>query len=378
MNGKRVGSAFWNGNRWKIKVQRNGEIKTFYSSKPGRTGQREANEKADIWLEGKITDDHRKAREVWTLYFASLKERCGLSYCTQQDSFAKYYILPIIGDIRMDKLTEGDLQDVIDTSFKKGGSKDPTKAPEFGLSRKTLQGIRGTEVAFMKWCRKHGIVTMVPEISIPANARKKKKKILQPHALEILFSVDTRIEYGKRKLDDYIHAYRFAVTVGLRPGELIGLRKKDIGKGQINISRAINKLGEETQGKNENAIRTIKLSEFSIRELAAQIMDLEKGRHPLEPEDLIFPVPSEVSLYRRWKKYQKDNGIDPPISLYELRHTFVSFEKRLPTDILKGVVGHSPSMDTLGTYGHEVAGEQDEEARLLADAFRRYIKEDTE
>jgi len=35
-------------------------------------------------------------------------------------------------------------------------------------------------------------------------------------------------------------------------------------------------------------------------------------------------------------------------------------------------------MDTLSTYGQEVDGEQDEESRLLADAFRRYIKEDAE
>ena len=45
---RRTNTAQWmeKYNRWQIKVQKDGVRKTFYSSKPGRTGQREANAKA--------------------------------------------------------------------------------------------------------------------------------------------------------------------------------------------------------------------------------------------------------------------------------------------------------------------------------------------
>ena len=43
----RTNSAKWTGTRWRIDVQKDGQRKSFYSSKTGRTGQREANAKAD-------------------------------------------------------------------------------------------------------------------------------------------------------------------------------------------------------------------------------------------------------------------------------------------------------------------------------------------
>ena len=53
---KRVNTAFWveKEKRWCIAVQKNGTRKRFYSSTPGRTGQREANAKADAWLDDSI------------------------------------------------------------------------------------------------------------------------------------------------------------------------------------------------------------------------------------------------------------------------------------------------------------------------------------
>ena len=50
---KRTSSAKWVESKgyWMIKVQQDGMRKIFYSTKPGRNGQREANAKADAWLE---------------------------------------------------------------------------------------------------------------------------------------------------------------------------------------------------------------------------------------------------------------------------------------------------------------------------------------
>ena len=36
--GRRTNTAAWNGKRWRIDVQKDGTRKSFYSSKPGRTG----------------------------------------------------------------------------------------------------------------------------------------------------------------------------------------------------------------------------------------------------------------------------------------------------------------------------------------------------
>ena len=53
---KRTNTAQWEEKyqRWRIAVQKDGVRKQFYSSTPGRTGQREANAKADRWLDDGI------------------------------------------------------------------------------------------------------------------------------------------------------------------------------------------------------------------------------------------------------------------------------------------------------------------------------------
>ena len=49
--GARVNTAIWmeSSQRWRIDVQKDGVRRSFYSSKPGRNGQREANRKTDAW-----------------------------------------------------------------------------------------------------------------------------------------------------------------------------------------------------------------------------------------------------------------------------------------------------------------------------------------
>lgn len=72
--GKRVNTAQWmeKQQRWQIKVQKDNERKTFYSSKPGRTGQREANAKADAWLDENISNTNKRVEPIWNSFLASL------------------------------------------------------------------------------------------------------------------------------------------------------------------------------------------------------------------------------------------------------------------------------------------------------------------
>ena len=63
----RTNTAKWTGTRWRIDVQKDGTRKSFYSSTPGRTGQREANAKADKWLQTGVTDTTMRVRQAYGL-----------------------------------------------------------------------------------------------------------------------------------------------------------------------------------------------------------------------------------------------------------------------------------------------------------------------
>ena len=378
--GQRTNTAAWlpNQQRWQIKVQKDGVRRTFTSAKTGRTGQREANRKADAWLDEGITSTTKRCADVWSEYMISVEAAAGGSYIDQVEKFGRNYILPVIGVRRIGDLSTGMLQDVLNRSYKEGCLNQASRRRSKGnLSRKTLQGIRGVEVSFVKWARQHKYTTLRPEdegLAVPKGARNKGKKILQPDALRVLLSTDTRVVRGKVEQDENVHAYRVAVMTGLRPGELLGLRVGDVEGNRLHLHRAINRQNEETTGKNENAIRTVVLHPLAAAEIHAQLQQRTcEEERPLRDDDPIFPLKNQQSLYNYWQFYQHCNGIDPPVSLYELRHTFVSMvEDAVSPAQLRRMVGHSRSMDTYGWYSHAVDGRDNAAALAVSDALAEY------
>lgn len=336
-------------------MQKDGVRKQFYSSTPGRTGQREANRKADAWLEDGIGVKVGRVEDVYKLWLEGLQQTTSEGNWEPIESRWRVWVLPAIGRKRVNTLTDADLQAIIN------------KAHAAGRSRKTLQLLAGDLRAFCKYCRKSKLSTFLPEdVQIPAGACYKGKKVLQPDDLLKLFSIDTTLYRGKRVHDDYIHAYRFEVLTGLRPGELLGLRWADIKGDTVNLSRAINVKGRETHGKNENAVRS-----FVLSDVAKAVLDAQRavtGRC-----ESVFCLETERRYYKRWKVFCAANEMEP-VSLYELRHTFVSVVKTLPAGEVKALVGHSEDMDTFGVYSHALTGEDTATAKAVNATFLKLLK----
>ena len=88
---------------------------------------------------------------------------------------------------------------------------------------------------------------------------------------------------------------------------------------------------------------------------------------------IILPYPPFFKENLYFLKNCESNGI-APVSLYALRHTFVSVVKTLLEGEVKGLVGHSKSMDTFGTYGHEIKGEGIATAQNVNEIFTDLLK----
>ena len=359
----RVNEATWNGDRWRIQIQMDGVRRAFYSSVPGPAGKRECHAKADAWIRSGLVGEAKRMKTVVPEWLETLKptrEFQSSANFTQYASLMKVHILPIVGTKKVADVTCGDIQRIID------------KGARNGLSKKTLQNIRGCCTGFFKYARKDRLTDLrLDDVTIPWDAPKKEKEILQPDALGTLMSVNTRMSNGKRVDDYYVNAYRFQLVTGLRPGELLARSKSDVRDGYLYVDSALNTSGEITRGKNKNANRRIKLTQLALNILKDQA-EMEKKFGV--SSTLLFPSKtggyiSEINLYKNWQKYQASNGI-PPISLYELRHTFVSIcAENVPESLLKLVVGHSESMDTQGVYGHEMNGQLDRAADAIAQSF---------
>lgn len=364
---KRTSTAYWEEkrSRWRIDVQKNGIRKTFYSSTTGRAGKRECHEKADAWLDEGIIDTRRKVKDMAVLYMDDLKTTTSQSHWRQYQNYINNYICKAIGNVRMEDLTEQHFQSAINKAYQQGKSK------------KTLENMRACEKNFLKFCRKCKATTLFCEdISIPKGAEKSEKVILQPEDIRKLFTIDTITVRGKEQTEHFIYAYRFAVVTGMRPGEIVGLQRQDIAGNLVHISRAVNYYGETTKGKNDNALRTFKLTALASSILAEQAAFMA-SKGILSP--YVFPgetggAAKQQTYAKHLKKYCEQNEITAATP-YELRHTFVSVAKSLPMSTLKALVGHSEDMDTLGIYGHEVAGELDRAAAEVEEIFGDILTE---
>ena len=355
--GRRTNTAVWleKYNRWQINVQKDGVRRTFTSSKPGRAGQREANKKADDWIDNNIQLTNQRVNQIYPKYLDSIISK---EENRKASSLGNCYILPALGTKRITSLTEGNFQQILDKAAVKGFNGKP-------LSRKTLTSLYCTMKNFMKFCRRNKLCVETLEfLEVPKIAKKKEKRILQPDDLVTLFTVDITYMHGKLIKDSYIHAYRFAVLTGLRPGELIGLERGDINGRVIRMQRSINIHGEETAGKNDNAKRQIVITAQAEKELLEQLSECDEKR--------VFGIQSESTYRHRWQRYCETNHI-PYVSPYELRHTFVSMTKGLSDGEIKTIVGHSKNMDTWGVYGHDVIGEKEKIANKLEAIFEELL-----
>lgn len=355
--GQRTNTAQWieSRQRWQINVQKDGQRKTFTSAKPGRAGQREANAKADAWLDEGLATVSPRVNAAWAEYLEARRAVSAIEY-QKAEMYGRLYLLPRLGQKRVSGLTEQDLQDVINHAFRHPASGAAT------LSRKSLANLLGHETQFLKYCRKKRWTALYPEdLRVPAAARSRQKVILSAQELVKLLNVDTTLWRGKRIFDEYIYYYRFQVLTGLRPGELRGLHWEDIRGKTCCIRRSINVDGEETHGKNENALRS-----FQMIPLACRV--LEQQRELTGGMKEIFPMTSMHTYYGRWKRYQQANGITHT-SLYELRHTFVSVAKTLPEGQLRQLVGHAKSMDTYGVYSHLLSEDAEQTANAVSSIF---------
>ena len=113
---ERKNEAKWveNRQRWQINVQSDGVRRTFTDPTPGKKGKVKTERKADAWLKEPTSAEKIKVGKLLEQYVEHLETTKSKSHARQYGGFVRLYISPIIGLKRMNKLTEGDCQDVID------------------------------------------------------------------------------------------------------------------------------------------------------------------------------------------------------------------------------------------------------------------------
>lgn len=259
------------------------------------------------------------------------------------------YLKPQLGEIRLQKLTARDIQQYYTWLMDEKKLSPNTVIKHHNLLTNTLNAAERQEY-----------ITKNPMRAVsPPKKRQREAKFYTPEQLGILLAkaVGTRLE-----LPVYICAY-----LGLRRGELCGLRWSDVDLGHqtITIENTRTQAGKkeiEKGTKTASSTRTLSLPETlcDMLKAAKEHQQACRAEYKNAYDDNDYVVVMEDGrpfrpnyLSELFGKFLEDNDL-PKIVLHELRHTFASLSNQagIPAYNIGKALGHSTPATTQKIYTH--------------------------
>ena len=274
----------------------------------------------------------------------------------KESSYQRYetlincHILPRLGGIRVSYLTTGILSDFIQ-KLQKEGRLDGRG----GLSEKSVCDILCVLRSALRLAGRNNAVNVEALFDVKAPvARQKRVETLGDAEYEVL----TRSILGDP--DIYGVAYLLALNLGLRLGEICGLKWSDINCSEkllyVNRTAIRIKIGNHSK----LVVQTPK-TESSSREIPIPgqlLVLLLNQKHARTQDSFILTgsktIPQEPrTLETKFKRYLKDHGMRS-IRFHALRHTFATrcIEHGYDAKTLSELLGHKNVKTTLQLYVH--------------------------
>lgn len=211
-----------------------------------------------------------------------------------------------------------------------------------------------------------------------------KSDIGKPSEKKEALSVDIQKQFlESAKGQSYENQYRFILQTGLRTGELVGLKWKDIDfeEKTLKIERSMEyryttgawRVGEP---KSKSGYRTIPLTDEAIRILKSQKAKNQNIKYiPDEWAEQVFlcrkgePVKNSTYDTALFKICDKANI--KRFSMHVLRHTFATrcIEGGMLPKTLQKILGHSNIGITMNLYVHITEEEKLKEINMVANAL---------
>lgn len=332
-NGKRIRKAVYGKTRKEVADKLAEMIRQFKTSGKAIANKDSLGAYLDSWL----ADDVKLNRTPKTH--------------EEYEGAARLYIKPLIGHIKIVKLTGADLQRW-QGKLARDGHSDNTR----------LKAIRVLRNALNKAVK----LRLIPFNPMAAVAKPKvqRKEVtpLEPEQCYALFDA-----CKKHRLGDLII---LAAMTGLRKGELLALdwSAVNLREGVLTVRRSLEEAGGQQRiktPKTESGRRVVTLGKEAVEAL-------ERRKSKAEQEGLsttkgvVFPNTDGgfmwASNYRRqvWVKIRKAAGIPDTVVFHDLRHTQASLMLAAGVDlkVIQKRLGHADFATTANLYSHLLQGAQ--------------------
>ena len=315
----------------------------------------ECVEKLDVLKEslGKSTDKVTADMPFgeWMDFWYQTYSKPGLRPSTQEgyENHIYKHIIPALGRIPLNKLTQGDLE-LFYAKLKKGGRISRTDIYGEGLSDRTVRACHG--------CCYTALARAVADKLIrtnPANGCKLPPK--KGREMEILTPEEMQRLLIQAKEEGFYEMFLLDLATGMRRGELLALLWDDVNftTGEVKISRQVQSVKGRlliSQPKTKSSVRSIILPP-ALLEVLREYRKNVNSRW-LFPSPIKKDTPRDpTSCRKRLSKILEHAGCKH-VRFHDLRHTFATHAIQYGMDVktLAATIGHASVETTLNIYSH--------------------------
>ena len=284
----------------------------------------------------------------------TVKQRTWKGY----ESYLRNHAVPALGRLRLSRLEPHHLQKLYADLVESGRSSTTAHHLHAVLHRALRQAERWGHVP-------RNVAALVDP---PRMARREMQTLSAPQVRDLLDAAS-----GDRLKTLYV----VAVTTGMRQGELLALRWRDVDleQGVLRI-RGNLQGGEIVEPKSAKSRRQIELAATTVRSLRLHRQQQNRERLALGAEwvdmDLVFanhvgrPLSPSNLVRRSFKPLLRRAGL-PEIRFHDLRHTAATLllSQGVHPKIVSEMLGHSQISVTLDLYSHVTPTLQRDAARAF-------------
>ena len=260
------------------------------------------------------------------------------------------HIIPELGDIPLNQLTQNDLQQFY-ARLKKGGRLLHAEHYGAGLSDSMVRASHMNCRSALEKAVQEGLIRVNPAVGCKLPPKKARE-------MQVLTREEIQRFLIQAKAEGYFELFLLELTTGLRRGELLALQWDDLNleTGELQITKQVYRTKENglliSQPKTKSSIRTVSLPQ----PLLAILKEYKEGVNSqwMFPSPLKEDSPLDPAYIRTRLHLILEHAQCKQIRFHDLRHTFATMALGSGMDVktLSSMLGHVSAATTLDIYTH--------------------------